>query len=82
MWIWYLLLGSGSGSKPVGKFVKHTETGGNVVTTAPIRAVLRVGERNGGMRSLLKRWFLLLDELKLTEVTQLIEVIPLFVSID
>ena len=35
MWIWYLLLGSGSGSRTVGKFLKkHTET--NVVV--PIRS--------------------------------------------
>lgn len=65
MWIWYLLLGSGSGSRTVGKFVvvfffhlfcKRTESSANVVVTARTRCGVRVGCRKeeGAMGNLLK----------------------------
>lgn len=58
MWIWYLLLGSGSGSRTVGKYLKQAETkvsGGCFFSvTEPIRSAARSRWEKGGMENSLK----------------------------
>lgn len=80
MWIWYLLLGSGSGSRTVGEYLKQAGTKvsgvflGVFFVTEPIRSAPRSGWEKGGMQNSLKcgGWccefsFLLLDEFKLVD---------------
>lgn len=43
MWIWYLLLGSGSGSRTVGKFLFFFKSKVMFVVTAPTRSSVRLG---------------------------------------
>lgn len=51
MWIWYLLLGSGSGSRTVGECLKQagTKVSGYFFVTEPIRSAPRSGWEKGGM---------------------------------
>lgn len=51
MWIWYLLLGSGSGSRTVGEYLKQAETKVSVFffVTEPIRSAPLSCWEKGGM---------------------------------
>lgn len=78
MWIWYLLLGSGSGSQTVGEYLKQAGTKVTglgfffFVVTEPIRSAARSAGEKGGhvkffeVRRLCSKFFVpLLDEFKL-----------------
>lgn len=78
MWIWYLLLGSGSGSQTVGEYLKQAGTKVSgvcvffVCVTEPIRSAPRSCWEKGGFAKLFEVrrlccefFFPLVDEFKL-----------------